>query len=58
VINELCHVGPDPYVVMVLTMALGRAVSRPPQDGTEGGIASACFEIHDDVGYVGFGRRA
>jgi hypothetical protein len=58
VINELSHIGPDPYAVMVLTMALGRAVSRPPQDGTEGGIASASFEIHDDVGYVGFARLA
>jgi hypothetical protein len=43
---------------MDLTMALGWAVSRPPQDGAVGGIASAGFEIDDGVGYVWFVRRA
>lgn len=57
-ISELLHVGQDPYVVMDLTMALGRAVSRPPQDGAVGGIASAGFEIDHGVGYVWFVRRA
>jgi hypothetical protein len=57
VINDLAHVGQAPYVVMAFTMALGRALSRPPQDGIEGGIASASFQIGDDVGYVGFARR-
>jgi LuxR family transcriptional regulator, maltose regulon positive regulatory protein len=34
-----------------------RAVSRPSEDGSGGGIASASLEIHDDVGYVGALRR-
>lgn len=55
---ELFQVGQDLHMVMALTMALDRAVSRPPQDGTGGGIASASFEIHDGVGYVGFARLA